>query len=208
MLVCLAACERRGAQQTAIDATVEGPQHDDAPTGLSLGRACSGDPHCLSGFCVEGVCCNTRCPTEPAASCGFNGTCDGEGACRRHSVGTECAAGTCVAEAIVGGKMVCNPAGLCVPGPTKPCSPLTCDPETNDCRSSCTSDDHCLNRDCRNGSCYRSPAAACLQDAECVSGHCAQNHCCSEACDRPGFSCALPGSFGTCAPVPDATALD
>ena len=40
-------------------------------------------------------------------------------------------------------------------------------------------------------------------DAECASGFCAQGACCATKCDGPCSSCALPGTIGTCMPVPN-----
>lgn len=41
----------------------------------------------------------------------------------------------------------------------------------------------------------------CNQDSECLSGYCVDGTCCDAACDFVCYSCNLPGSVGTCAPV-------
>jgi hypothetical protein len=100
-------------------------------TFRALGLACANGVDCASGNCVDGVCCSSascevcfacdvsgfagscrptpggrpdphgRCPTQPAATCGLNGTCNGQGACASYPDGTSCRmsriclAGTC-----------------------------------------------------------------------------------------------------------------
>lgn len=44
--------------------------------------------------------------------------------------------------------------------------------------------------------------AFCTQGSECQSGFCAEETCCNAACDGLCVSCLLPGSAGTCSPVP------
>src|SRR5205814_6954684 len=46
------------------------------------------------------------------------------------------------------------------------------------------------------------PGAPCASDSECGSGVCAQGVCCATACTGLCQSCAVPGSMGTCSPVP------
>jgi hypothetical protein len=42
----------------------------------------------------------------------------------------------------------------------------------------------------------------CSAASECASGFCAEGVCCASACTGPCLSCALAGTFGTCAAVP------
>jgi hypothetical protein len=70
------------------------------------------------------------------------------------------------------------------------------------CRVSCASNADCVNASCVNGLCTRSLVAPCSQDQECATGFCADGVCCNVACRGPCVSCLLPGSLGTCAPVP------
>jgi hypothetical protein len=46
---------------------------------LGPGEACASPAECLSGFCVDGVCCNQAC-TEPGAVCNASGA---PGFCRQ-----------------------------------------------------------------------------------------------------------------------------
>jgi|GEM_PF-2863727 len=68
------------------------------PPNLPNGQLCSSAGQCLSGFCKDGVCCNTAC-TAPCESCGA-GMCQ---AVRRTDDVPECA-----------GTMTCNQKGECV----------------------------------------------------------------------------------------------
>jgi hypothetical protein len=89
----------------------------------------------------------------------------------------------------------CGPAGLI-------CRPYRCDLALGQCKTTCASDDDCIGRPCTRGSCAFDLPAPCASGAECVSGFCAQGACCSTACNRTCFSCALPGTRGSCVPVP------
>ncbi len=115
-----------------------------APAG-AIGGTCQINADCSSGFCVDGVCCNTaclgtcqacsaatkgqgadgtcgnviagtpdkiNCPSQAPSTCGDDGTCDGNGACRLYAAGTPCrpSAGDCdVAESCPGAGKACPP---------------------------------------------------------------------------------------------------
>jgi hypothetical protein len=49
---------------------------------------------------------------------------------------------------------------------------------------------------------------ACGAAAECKSGFCSDGVCCETACTGSCESCKLPGSVGTCAPIPEGTDPD
>ena len=91
------------------------------------GAICANKNECLSGFCEQGVCCQTactgickscaltasagvcsniaagtvdvlsRCSDQGAPSCGTDGFCDGSGACRLYGASTPCAQPSCPA---------------------------------------------------------------------------------------------------------------
>jgi hypothetical protein len=205
----------------------------DAGVGRQqLGQRCTCPSDCVSGFCVDGVCCNGacegtcracnvatsigtcsplpagtppvvpgQCRLEPATGCGFDGTCDGAGACRKWVDGTVCAAGKCGGATVTGGK-VCQ-GGECKPGPTTLCSPFLCDPATDRCHTSCSTNAQCDGRSCAAGSCgKRALGAACGDKNECESGFCADGVCCNLACSGACVSCNQPGKMGECAAVP------
>jgi hypothetical protein len=89
----------------------------------ALGQTCTNGIDCVSGNCVDGVCCSTsscavcyacnelggagacrpsaagrpdphgRCVIQAPGTCGFDGTCDGAGACANYPDGTSCRMG-------------------------------------------------------------------------------------------------------------------
>jgi hypothetical protein len=207
---------------------------DAAAAGRTNGSACGCDRDCGSGFCVDGVCCDSACtgtcqscrtksapgtcsfvaagdaprtaadcPRSDPATCGLDGTCDGQGACRSHVLGTVCQAGTCEGASVTNSR-ICDGAGSCEPGPATICAPFNCDPKTSACRASCASDADCIaGVSCVNGSCGKKPmGAACAANAQCVSGFCADGFCCNVACTGPCVSCNQGGRVGACWPIP------
>jgi hypothetical protein len=88
-----------------------------------LGSACTTAAECTSGNCVDGACCgsascdfcfscnvagsagscqpvpdgspepNGLCPAQPVSTCGLDGSCNGQGACRAYPNGTFCRTG-------------------------------------------------------------------------------------------------------------------
>jgi hypothetical protein len=192
------------------------------------GVACSAGSECISGNCVDGVCCGT--PSCPACnSCGVNGAgscaplgagatdarcgatspcgktnvCDGAGACRNSTAVCQAAAcnGTTFtpAQSCAGTAATACPAGT----PTS-CGAYACDVATG-CKTTCAAD-----TDCAAGS-FCNPAGKCIsrgtqgdscsKDNECGAGHCVDGVC----CNTTGTSCPLcqacnvTGSKGTCA---------
>jgi hypothetical protein len=204
---------------------------DKLPNGAPCG--CAGA--CQSGFCVDGVCCNSgctgtcqrcnlpdrpglcapipagqppaipgQCQQQPAAGCGFDGTCDGNGGCRKHPDGTVCSAGTCQGNSVVGAK-VCL-AGACTEGSSTVCSPYGCDPAAGRCFSACTASSQCDARECQDGSCGKKPlGAVCAGAGECASGSCTDGVCCNLACSGPCVSCNQVGKMGECSPAAAGT---
>ncbi|HVX97140.1 MAG TPA: hypothetical protein VHK47_19645 [Polyangia bacterium] len=144
----------------------------------------------------------SACQAADKTTCGFDGTCDGAGGCRRYVAGTACAQGTCDGEAVVGSR-TCDGLGHCRSGPTVICAPFSCDPTKGTCYDACTQSNQCAaGQQCVNGSCGKKMKnAACKTGAECASGFCADGVCCNVACTGGCVSCALPGRGGTCWPV-------
>ncbi|MFO0677028.1 MAG: DUF1554 domain-containing protein [Polyangiaceae bacterium] len=165
---------------TATDGTADVPVVRKA-----LGAACTSAPECASGSCVDGVCCNVACgglceacvasktggtdgtcrsvtvDTDPDAECASDptlckaGTCDGAGACKAASDGTECrpsagecdvaetcAGGACPVDAVKGATTECRASGgecdvaeKC-DGTSSACPPDLKAPDTTECRGS------------------------------------------------------------------------
>jgi hypothetical protein len=196
------------------------------------GASCVSASECESNFCVDKVCCQTDCAgacrscavpgkqgtcalvpegvkhpdcaDQGPETCGFDGTCDGQGTCRRHPAGTRCTAGTCMGNSVVAAG-ACDGNGSCVMGPVLTCAPFGCDPSgpAPHCFATCTGPAQCVpGRECLNNSCGKKlPGAMCIDSAECVSGFCVDGVCCDSKCDGPCLSCAQVGSPGVCRPV-------
>jgi hypothetical protein len=202
----------------------------DAPP-LAQGARCEAGARCASGFCVDGYCCSSACQQgcytcgaqgqegmcsaviagqdpgndclqEPPASCGLDGSCDGAGGCRRHPVGTECAAGRC-AGATEYAASTCDDKGVCVPGSSRSCGASGC--MGNSCATRCTGDGECqVGFFCADGACVikRGVGTDCYAGRECGSGYCVGGVCCGTACQQSCHTCALATARGTCTPVP------
>lgn len=139
----------------------------------SLGQPCAAGTDCISGFCVDGVCCESACASgcETCAAVQAQGSCvtrlagspprlpsdcpvSAPAACGfdgfcdgargcQRYLGTVCQAGSCNGDTVVG-SYVCDGQGACKPGPTLTlCFPFACDPGTGSCFSSCTSSSQC-----------------------------------------------------------------
>ncbi len=144
----------------------------------------------------------TACVTADPSTCGFDGTCDGAGACRRFVPGTVCKSGTCSGDAVVGA-FACDGAGRCKPGPTTICAPYSCDATKGACFGACTLSSQCVaGQQCVNASCGKKmKGASCGKNADCASAFCADGVCCNVACQGGCVSCALPDRLGTCWPI-------
>jgi hypothetical protein len=199
---------------------------------LAGGASCTDAASCQSGFCVDKVCCDSACASrcnacdvtgfrgtcrpvlagqdpdnecdqEAATTCGRDGTCDGQGECRRYAAGFECLPGSC-SGALERAASTCNGSGTCQPGTTRSCSPNLC--MGNSCASRCTASGECQKGFfCDGGKCMVSRAAgmACGAAEQCSSGFCVDGVCCSSACNQLCFACNLSAALGTCTPVPD-----
>jgi hypothetical protein len=183
---------------------------------------------CVDGVCCNGACteacktCNAAgsmgtctnlpsggaprdmatCAKSSPSTCGFDGTCDGAGTCRRYTAGTLCSAGTCDGDAVVGARS-CDGAGRCRPGPAVVCAPYSCNPATGACYDACTQSSQCVpGQQCVSSSCGKKmKGATCNTNLDCASGFCADHICCNVACQGGCVACNLPGRLGTCWPV-------
>ncbi|HEX4406600.1 MAG TPA: hypothetical protein VH560_17295, partial [Polyangia bacterium] len=144
----------------------------------------------------------TTCPASDVATCGLDGTCDGQGACRKYVQGTTCGKGTCSGAAVTGIQS-CDGNGACMPGDAKICVPYTCDATTQDCAAKCTTSNDCASgHSCVNGSCGpKMKGISCATNDECESGFCTDGVCCSDQCKGACVSCNQTGRLGTCWPI-------
>jgi hypothetical protein len=87
---------------------------------------------------------NPTCDSEPASTCGLDGTCDGAGACRLHVAGKTCAPASC-ANATLKPTGTCDGKGKCqMPTATVTCGGYTC-ASTTACRTTCNVDAECAS---------------------------------------------------------------
>jgi len=195
------------------------------------GTICTAATECGSGYCEQGVCCNTGCEatcqscnlsaatagtctnvpvgTDPlnqctdagAPSCGTNGSCDGAGKCQLYSSGTVCLAQSCAVSMLTASSR-CDGAGKCVVGTTSSCAPYICGGTV--CLTTCGGNTDCTSPNvCTATSCGKYPiGSACAANTDCNSNFCAQGYCCNTACTGTCQSCALTNSIGTCTNVP------
>jgi hypothetical protein len=217
-------------QPARADAPVADQRPPDAPLSPNAAR-CDRGTQCQSGVCADGICCATacdrqcfacnlpasvgackpypagqaragECPAEPVATCGRDGTCDGQGACRHYPRATVCVPGSCTGATEVSAR-TCDGNGTCVGASNRPCAPNVC--TGGSCGTRCGS-----QADCQQG--FFCDAAACkmkrgngegCKDAvECGSGNCVDGVCCSSPCQQGCLACNVPGSLGNCVAVP------
>jgi hypothetical protein len=230
-------------QDGSVPPTNDGSQtvpHDGSGTdgargetgGIAIGQPCGAGASCASGFCADGVCCQTACQgacltcsaagsvgtcipaeigTNPRngctdmgkASCGTDGVCDGTGSCENYASGVVCQQAGCTGSMLTfAGR--CDGTGAACPTATgQSCAPYVCG-ATGQCETTCTGDADCIAPNtCNNGSCGKKPiGASCGTDTDCNSGICAQGACCATACTGTCKSCGLTGSAGACTSVP------
>jgi hypothetical protein len=130
----------------------------------SLGAACNANSDCPSGFCVDGVCCNTACRGECQACDvqGSRGVCSNvpyylpdklferngsEGSCDLPTAGARC-----------------NGAGKCL----------------KISGTQCNANDQCMSNQCALNTtqkCVGAKGEACFANADCVSGTCLAGTC-------------------------------
>ena len=133
-----------------------------------VGTTCSAPNQCESGYCVDGVCCDTACdgqceacdvadslgtcvavtgePHGARERCGGSGecasSCDGEetSACTFPGASTECGAPSC-RRGTARAASTCDGAGECVAGETTDCGDYAC--ADGACLTSCEADADC-----------------------------------------------------------------
>ena len=196
-----------------------------AETGVDCGgscKACTGDPcstggGCLSGKCVDKVCCATDCngtcqvcniqgslgtctnaPAEqPDPACNAL-VCDGAGACKTPagapcSLNSGCASGICIASTCrVPTNGACTEDALCASGR---CAGSIC--------TACSADNECKSNACAAPTCKAPGGAICSAAAECAGGSCQSSFCIL----NNGLACTINAdcksgfcSGGTCTP--------
>lgn len=187
---------------------------------LVNGSVCISGAQCLSGYCADGICCDSWClgtcqactaakkgsgidgtcgpiapNTDPEGEC-LGGTCSGASACTQ-SNGTPCTNNT-----------QCS-SGYCI---DDVCCDNLCDGSCNACsagRKGQGNDGTCgpiaagrdLQNECNPGECNGSGACnqpqspqvngtACVSSGQCASNHCVDGLCCDTACTSTCQACS------------------
>ncbi|MEL6339931.1 MAG: MopE-related protein [Myxococcota bacterium] len=132
-----------------------------------VGAACGADAECISGFCVEGVCCDRRC----------GGPCESCLASRKES----------------GGNGLCGIVSDGAEGAPECADNLRCDGSNASCPTSCNGEPDCDSGfGCLSGVCVAKIAdgGACSMGSECSSGHCVDGVCCENDCGGVCDACS------------------
>ena len=176
--------------------------------GLPPGAACAGDGTCASGFCVDKVCCESRCG-DPCHACLGLTTGAADGLCRPEVVNTPCGSAMCSGATHTPAPR-CDGNGACLPKPAAPCGgSLACATATT-CKTKCAVDADCTGGaacDTASGACVppgKPNGQSCMMGGECRSGSCADGVCCDLACTGTCRACVMAQTGkpnGTCANV-------
>lgn len=193
-----------------------------------LGIGCTAAAQCGSGYCIEGVCCESSCGTvcqsclaankaggadgycgpvkdgfDPKSNCSDAGGCSTDGQCDGKGACRFRPAGTSCGPTTcssnsVTGK-ICNGSGVCIDGSGKDCAPYIC--AASKCSTPCKSDSDCVAGNfCDGGTCKRQLAngSNCAASGDCSSGLCVDGVCCNSACSGRCQACDVEGSRGVC----------
>ena len=167
-----------------------------------------------SAVCAVGSCGGIDSLTYSApktcagGSCPANATqtnCNGSNVCKLYSCdpidgcksankasGTECLPSKCTGATLTSASR-CDGAGSCTVGATGACTNgYQCTADGSACRTSCTSDSHCVSsRICMGGACVPllADGTVCTGNPQCQSGYCGNGICCA-----PGGQCCTAAS--------------
>jgi MYXO-CTERM domain-containing protein len=172
------------------------------------GNPCSIGDECLSGFCADGVCCDTACDQECYACSAATKQSGQDGTCSFAKQGSDPRV-QCLNELEVhtqcDGKGSTEQTTL-----TKDCKPGVCGAD-NLCSTSCMTSDNCSKTGFCDltapsdagpnlGTCSpkRINSTICTADEQCVTGKCVDGLCCDLACDGQCQACNNPGFPGKC----------
>ena len=194
----------------------------------STGTPCKSSTECLSGFCVDGICCKTACmgicsrcvvkngigtcsymskgKPDPVATLPCTGAlaCDGLGNCKL-ALGQAC---TTVSQCASG---ICTDGVCCDKACTSTCEACNLSGKAGTCTGlPAGQPDKSATKPCDSGgtmvcdgkgSCKLALGRPCNGGGPCVSGYCADSVCCDKSCLDTCKNCGLAGSKGTCSPV-------
>jgi hypothetical protein len=167
-----------------------------------LGTACFFGTDCLSGFCADGVCCDTACgggSSRDCQVCRKSGGATADGTCTLLPRDVTCrpAAGVCdVAEQCTGTGPDCPVDGF-APATTV-CRAASCANGEATVEARCDWHAECPAEQkaaCAPGTC--GPTACepqCSKDSECSTGVCVAGVCEAKAAPRAGCGCSAEGA--------------
>ena len=138
------------------------------------GNVCEYAQECLSGFCTDGICCQSQC-SGPCVGCQAP-----DGNCTSRPENTDPENGC--------GLYQCGGSGLC----RTDCTVQEhCKPDGGYCEGG-----QCLPKKLKG--------QGCANNHECASGHCVDGVCCESKCDGTCRACNAVGSQGDCTSVLNA----
>jgi hypothetical protein len=155
----------------------------------SLGASCNDTCQCASGYCVDGVCCNTTC----AGGCQACNLAGSVGTCSSRPRGQD------PEEAC--GAYTCNGYGACLTEADPATSSNAC---SSICSTDCKSAYYCSTQLLESGAwvnrCVSDFAQghSCQTDCQCLSGHCVDGVCCNSDCAGLCRGCNMAGHAGVC----------
>jgi hypothetical protein len=150
------------------------------PTKAANGTSCTAGTECGSGFCAQGVCCNTAC-AESCYACTSKLTGSSpDGTCAVVSSGVTDPAGACTAGTTTscGNSGSCDGNGACEKyGSSTVCKAASCGTSGFTSASTCDGKGNCVAgtaTDCKGFTCSAATGCAttCASDADCPSGYC------------------------------------
>ncbi|MEA2697387.1 MAG: hypothetical protein QOI66_1658, partial [Myxococcales bacterium] len=151
---------------------------------------------------------DNECDSADQTTCGQDGTCDGNGQCRKWNPGTMCGAASCAVNQYQP-SLSCDGNGTCSARPVQDCGGATCD--ATGCKASCANDGECFGNSYCDLVAHRCAAkknlgSPCGTTVECLSLFCADGVCCNSACNGKCNACIKEktglATSGTCGAIP------
>ncbi|MDI3285760.1 hypothetical protein [Polyangium sp. 15x6] len=193
------------------------------------GQSCNNNGECLSGSCVDGICCENSCTgtckscnvagnlgkcvntpsgqpdTVASTKCENGSVCDGAGTCKK-ATGQTCGnGGECLTTFCNDGRCCdvnCN-ASTCkacnLAGSEGTCTNIPLGQDDNQANTTCTGTNSCDGM----GACKKDNGQTCGNAGDCVSATCADGYCCNSTCTNTCQACNVSGKLGTCSNVED-----
>lgn len=178
------------------------------------GETCSMATECASGFCVDGVCCNSECtgackacnlstslgqcgnlPANTPDTCVAPSKCNGLGACYKFN-GESC---TKSSDCLSGS---CSDGVCCDKACNSVCDTCTMSGNVGKCQNwpAYTEVGQCSGTQACDGMavCKTKPGETCSAPVDCLSNFCVDGVCCDQACTDLCMACNVSGNGGKC----------